>query len=105
MYAYDLDLTQRITPGDAIEILQTDEEDGGHELLYVALSLNGVTREFFRYQLEDGTFDFYDPEGETGKRFIRISLCSPVEILDQALDRLKTFIKHKSQVSLLNTQY
>ncbi len=70
MYAYDLDLTQRITPGDSIEILQTDEEDGGHELLYVALTLNGVTREFFRYQLEDGTFDFYDPEGETGKRFL-----------------------------------
>ena len=42
--------------------------------------------------------------GETGKRFIRISLCSPVEILDQALDRLKAFIEHKSQVSLLNTQ-
>lgn len=41
--------------------------------------------------------------GETGKRFIRISLCSPVEILDQALDRLKSFVKHQSPVSLLKT--
>ena len=41
--------------------------------------------------------------GETGKRFIRISLCSPVEILDQALDRLEAFIEYKSQVSLLKT--
>jgi aspartate/methionine/tyrosine aminotransferase len=39
--------------------------------------------------------------GETGKRFIRISLCSPVEILDQALDRLKAFIEHKSHYSRL----
>lgn len=70
MYAYDLDLTQRIVPGDSIEILQTDEEDGSHELLYVALTLNGVSREFFRYQIEDGTVDFYDPDGETGKRFL-----------------------------------
>lgn len=42
--------------------------------------------------------------GETGKRFIRISLCSTVEILSQALNRLKDFVEHKSQVSLLNTQ-
>lgn len=41
--------------------------------------------------------------GETGKRFIRISLCSPVEILDQALDRLRAFVEGKSQVSLLKT--
>jgi LL-diaminopimelate aminotransferase len=42
--------------------------------------------------------------GETGKRFIRISLCSPVEILDQALERLKAFVVGKSQVTLLKTQ-
>jgi len=42
--------------------------------------------------------------GETGKRFIRISLCSPVEILDQALERLKAFVERKSQVTLLKTQ-
>lgn len=76
MYAYDLDLTQRITPGDSIEILQTvetngeGEADGGKELLFVSLTLNGVSREFFRYQTEDGSVDFYDPEGETGKRFL-----------------------------------
>jgi len=42
--------------------------------------------------------------GEAGKRFIRISLCSPVEILNQALDRLQVFTENKSPVSLLNTQ-
>lgn len=70
MYAYDLDLTQKVNPGDAIEILQTDEGDGERQLLYVSLTLNGVAREFFRYQTEEGVIDFYDPDGETGKRFL-----------------------------------
>ena len=41
--------------------------------------------------------------GETGKRFIRISLCSPVEVLQQALERLKAFAERKSHTSLLKT--
>jgi len=39
--------------------------------------------------------------GETGKRFIRISLCSPVETLREALNRIKTFINTKSTISSL----
>ncbi len=71
LYAYDLDLTKRISAGDSIEILQTAPDDNGdQELLFVSLSLNGTTREFFRYQAEDGEVDFFDPNGETGKRFL-----------------------------------
>ncbi len=71
LYAYDLDLTKRISAGDSIEILQTAPDEGGdQELLYVSLSLNGTAREFFRYQAEDGEVDFFDPNGETGKRFL-----------------------------------
>jgi len=72
MYAYDLDLTNRISVGDSLQLLQTAEggEDGDRELLHVALVLDGVQREFFRYQSEDGEVDFYDPNGETGKRFL-----------------------------------
>ncbi|MCB1518060.1 MAG: M23 family metallopeptidase [Hyphomicrobiaceae bacterium] len=71
MFAYDLDLTKRIKPGDSIELLQTDPQDGGDkQLLYVGLTLSGVKREFFRYQSGDGSVDFFDPNGETGKRFL-----------------------------------
>ncbi len=71
LYAYDLDLTKRISAGDSIEILQTAPDEGGdQEVLYVSLSLNGNAREFFRYQAEDGEVDFFDPNGETGKRFL-----------------------------------
>jgi LL-diaminopimelate aminotransferase len=41
--------------------------------------------------------------GENGKRYIRISLCSPVETLKQALERLKVFIE-KTKDLLLKTQ-
>ncbi len=42
--------------------------------------------------------------GETGKRFIRISLCSPVETMREALERIKTYQQSKSQVLSLTTK-
>ncbi|AEQ52880.1 M23 family metallopeptidase [Pelagibacterium halotolerans] len=71
MYAYDLDLTRRVSPGDSIEILLSGTmEDGNQDLLYVALTLSNTTRELFRFQTEDGVIDFYNPDGETGKQFL-----------------------------------
>jgi murein DD-endopeptidase MepM/ murein hydrolase activator NlpD len=71
MFAYDIDMTKRIAPGDMIEVLQTPPDaEGRQELLYVALTLGGSVRELFRFRGEDGTIDFYDPDGETGKRFL-----------------------------------
>lgn len=42
--------------------------------------------------------------GNAGERYIRISLCSPVEILAEALSRIKTFLESKSNVLLLDTK-
>jgi LL-diaminopimelate aminotransferase len=42
--------------------------------------------------------------GETGKRFIRISLCSTVENLTEALNRIVAFTKEKSNVLLLTSE-
>ena len=42
--------------------------------------------------------------GKTGERFIRISLCSPVEILREALNRIQLFVDSKSNVLLLDTK-
>ncbi|KQU93316.1 M23 family metallopeptidase [Devosia sp. Root105] len=71
MFAYDIDLTKRISAGDSIEILETEKDATGHQdLLYVALKLGTTTRELFRFRTDDGTVDFYDPDGETGKRFL-----------------------------------
>ena len=71
MFAYDIDLTKKVSAGDAIEILETQKDAQGHQdLLYVALKLGTTTRELFRFRTDDGTVDFYDPSGETGKRFL-----------------------------------
>lgn len=71
MYAYDIDMTRRITAGDTIEILKTGETaETKPELLYVALNLGGSKREFYRFTSPEGANDFYDPNGETGKRFL-----------------------------------
>jgi murein DD-endopeptidase MepM/ murein hydrolase activator NlpD len=71
MFAYDVDMTKKISPGDSIELLQTEPDDKGHqELLYVSLKLGSAVRELFRFRTQDGAIDYYDPSGETGKRFL-----------------------------------
>jgi murein DD-endopeptidase MepM/ murein hydrolase activator NlpD len=71
MFAYDVELTKKINAGDSIEILQTQANAEGHkDLLYVSLKLGTTVRELFRFRTEDGAIDFYDPSGETGKRFL-----------------------------------
>jgi len=42
--------------------------------------------------------------GETGKRFIRISLCSPVEQLSEALNRIAAFEKTKAMELTVNNK-
>jgi murein DD-endopeptidase MepM/ murein hydrolase activator NlpD len=71
MFAYDVDLTKKISAGDSIEILETQRDgEGRQELLYVGLRLGSTLRELYRFRTEDGTIDYYDPDGETGKRFL-----------------------------------
>ena len=71
MYAYDVDLTKKVTPGDSIEILETVPDKSGHqELLYVGLKLANTMHDLYRFRTPDGQVDYYDPSGESGKRFL-----------------------------------
>ncbi|WP_332690096.1 M23 family metallopeptidase [Devosia sp.] len=71
MYAYDVDMTKKIAAGDSIEILKSvPDAEGRTELLYVGLTLGSTTRQLYRFGTDDGVIDFYDPDGETGKRFL-----------------------------------
>lgn len=71
MFAYDLDLTKKIKAGDSIELLQTmPDEKGKQQTLYVSLKLGKTVRKFYRYRTENGEVDFYDSNGQTGKRFL-----------------------------------
>jgi murein DD-endopeptidase MepM/ murein hydrolase activator NlpD len=71
MFAYDVDMTKKIAAGDTIEILETaPDAEGRTELLYVGLTLGNTTRQLYRFSTRDGVVDFFDPNGETGKRFL-----------------------------------
>lgn len=71
MYAYDLDLNKPIDVGDSIEMLETvPDQAGKQDLLYVGLQIGNTKREFFRFRADDGSIDFYDPDGQTGRRFL-----------------------------------
>ncbi len=71
MFAYDVDMTKKIAAGDTIEMLRSAPDAQGHaELLYVALTLGSTTRQLYRFANADGVIDFFDPNGETGKRFL-----------------------------------
>ncbi|WP_108398771.1 M23 family metallopeptidase [Devosia submarina] len=71
MFAYDVDMTKKIAAGDSIEILETPPDaEGRSELLYVGLTLGSTKRQLYRFMTDDGVIDFYDPNGETGKRFL-----------------------------------
>jgi len=71
MFAYDIDMTKRVVAGDSIEVLETPADAAGKaELLYVGITLGTTTRQLYRFASADGTVDYYDPEGETGKRFL-----------------------------------
>ena len=71
LYAYDIDETKKISAGDSIEILETPKDaQGKQELLYINLILGGTKHELFRFHSDDGVTDFYDNNGESGKRFL-----------------------------------
>jgi murein DD-endopeptidase MepM/ murein hydrolase activator NlpD len=75
MLAADVDFQSRLQPADRIEVLfsrpdadnQATEES---ELLYVSATFGGTTRNFYRFQMEDGTIDYFDGEGRSARQFL-----------------------------------
>lgn len=70
LFAYDLDLTQKVSPGDSLELLMTRPTNGDAQLLYASLDTGSAKRELFRFRAKDGSVEFYGPDGSTGKRFL-----------------------------------
>jgi len=76
-FAFDVDFQARITPGDTLEVfhsLPSDESDpdaGDPEILFASLTLNGVTKRFYRFRTpDDGIVDYYDEDGRSAKKFL-----------------------------------
>jgi len=72
IFSYDLDFQQRVRGGDNLEVIFTDDDDGERaEILSASLTVNGETRQVFRYQApEDGLIDYFDSDGRSLKKFL-----------------------------------
>ncbi|WP_189526024.1 M23 family metallopeptidase [Mesorhizobium sp. M7A.F.Ca.ET.027.03.2.1] len=75
LLASDVDFQPRLSPADRIEVLfsQPDGDDqtsDSSELLYVSATFGGQTRNFYRFQMQDGGTDYFDEDGSSAEQFL-----------------------------------
>ena len=75
LLASDVDFQSRLSSSDRLEVLfsQPDGDDqasDNSELLYVSASIGGMTRTLYRFQMQDGTTDYFDENGSSAEQFL-----------------------------------
>lgn len=75
LLAADVDFQSRLNPTDRIEVFfsNPDEDDNAtddSELLYVSATFGSTTRNFYRFEYEDGSADYFDEEGRSARPFL-----------------------------------
>ncbi|MDN2566972.1 M23 family metallopeptidase [Aquibium sp. A9E412] len=75
LLAADVDFQSRLNPSDALEVFFSqpgpkDRATEESELLYVRATFGGNTRTFYRFQMTDGTIDYFDAEGRSARQFL-----------------------------------
>lgn len=75
MLASDVDFQARLSPADRIDVFfsQPDEDNAAtenSELLYARATFSGNTRTFYRFQMEDGSVEYFDEEGRSSRQFL-----------------------------------
>ncbi|WP_292651291.1 M23 family metallopeptidase [Mesorhizobium sp.] len=75
LLASGVDFQSRLNPSDRIEVLfsQPDGDDQASdesELLYVSANFSGTTRNFYRFQMQDGSTDYFDEDGRSAQQFL-----------------------------------
>ncbi|MBP0437940.1 M23 family metallopeptidase [Tianweitania sediminis] len=75
LLASDVDYQARITPTDRLEVFFSQPDDDNNsteasELLYVKARIGDVERVFYRFQMEDGTIDYFDEDGRSSRQFL-----------------------------------
>ena len=69
-FAYDVDFQRRVGGGDGFEVFYTEDEEDRPDVLYVSLTVGGVTRRYYRFHGENGQTDYYDETGKSNKKFL-----------------------------------
>ena len=83
-FSYDIDFQREIQPGDRFEIVYERYEDERGQLartggvLYAALVQEGVAKEIYRFQPEDGKSDYYNAKGENVRKEL---LRTPLDVV------------------------
>ena len=83
-FSYDVDFQREIQPGDRFEIVYERYEDERGQLartgsvLYAALVQEGVAKEIYRFQPEDGSSDYYNAKGENVRKEL---LRTPLDVV------------------------
>ncbi len=78
IYSYDVDFQRRVQPGDSFEVFYAGDDetpgasaDAKSEVLFAALTVDGETKRYFRYQTpDDSVVDYYDETGKSAKKFL-----------------------------------
>ncbi|WP_044550932.1 M23 family metallopeptidase [Mesorhizobium japonicum] len=75
LLASGVDFQSRLNPSDRLEVLfsQPDGDDqtsDDSELLYVSATFGGTTRNFYRFQMQDGSTDYFDEDGSSAQQFL-----------------------------------
>ena len=82
LFSYSVDLQRDLHPGDRFELLfdRYSEADGTiadyGEVQYAALRTGGQRMQFYRFETEPGTFEYFDAEGSGVRRAL---LATPVD--------------------------
>jgi murein DD-endopeptidase MepM/ murein hydrolase activator NlpD len=77
LFSWDVDFQRDVRRGDQFEALfeEVSLEDGsggtrGGDLLYAALSIGGQLLEGYRFEPEDGEFEYFDRNGRSLRKFL-----------------------------------
>lgn len=75
IHAYDTDFRRRLRAGDSVEFFFDLKDDGNIEgppgdLLFTSIVSGGEVSRFWRFRTADGTFDFYDENGNNSRKFL-----------------------------------
>ena len=75
MLAADVDFQSRLQPADRLEGLFSRPDADNRatedsELLFISATFSGTTRNFYRFQMEDGMVDYFDEDGRSARQFL-----------------------------------
>lgn len=70
-----MDFKQKVKPGDGFDVFfdmpeTADNRDEMGEVLFTSMTIDGQTRSFYRFRSPDGLVDYYDPQGNSAKKFL-----------------------------------